>query len=89
MGMYQRIYEAAWYNPHWPNMEKFEREKEYQEQWIITRWLKKNLFLLKKPTEGERRGSSCLEEYQIINKEEVTELKKNCFATDDCNSQFR
>lgn len=29
------------------------------------------------------------EEYQIINKEEVTELEKNCFASNDCNSQFR
>ena len=50
---------------------------------------KESFFLLKKPTEGERRGTSCLEEYQIINKEEVTELEKNCFATNDCNSQFR
>lgn len=39
---------------------------------------------------GKREGKLLLiEEYQITNREVMTELEKNCFANDICNNHFK
>ena len=41
--------------------------------------------------EEKGRGSllKLIEEYQITNREVMTELEKNCFANDICNNHFK